>query len=183
VNIRSGIILIIIITVLYSVLSCSNSGQSNYDSTRTGKIIQQDNGTISLNLEKAVCYHNRVDPSMNTAEWSIVVSKPGRYEVWLTTATKDTMNLGYKDPVKIDLNGVRLEGKPIGNKIVRNAGNIKAPYYRADSYMGSFYIEAAGEYSIQVISEKVIANDDKHNRQNETFSTMLVSVMLTPLSR
>ncbi|HRR16675.1 MAG TPA: hypothetical protein P5320_08105, partial [Bacteroidales bacterium] len=119
----------------------------------------------------------------NTAEWSIKITKPGRYGVWLVSAAKDTMNLGYRAPVTIDINGERLEVKPVGNKIVRNAGNVKSPYYRADSYAGTFYVQNPGEYNVQVISEKIIALDNRKNWQNEPVNTMLMSVMLTPMSR
>lgn len=178
-NLRTSVSLILSIPVLI-LCSCQNSSNKLQDSEGTIKVSQQNNGSISLHLDKAICYHNRFDPSLNTAEWKIVISKPGRYQVWITSAAKDTMNLGYKTPVTIDLNGDRLEVKPVGNKIIKDASNVKEPYFRADSYMGSFYIQQPGEYQIQVISEKIIAHD-RSNWQNESVNTMLMSVMLTPM--
>jgi hypothetical protein len=165
--------------------SCGNSGQ---DTSQNGlsdgeKILQQEDGSLSLSIEKAAFYRNEIDPSCNTAEWNIVVSRPGRFSVWLSSATKDTMNLSYTSPVKIDLADERLEAKPIGNKIVLNANEVKYPYYRADSYMGTFYIQEAGEYNLQVISEKVLDKDSKPELTTAEDNTKLMSVILTPMTR
>ncbi len=169
----------ILLIVLFTFFSCNDTRNSG-DGDKVMKITQQADGSISLHIENAVCYHNRVDPSLNTAEWNIVIAKPGRYQVWLTSAAKDTMNLDYREPVRIDLNGERLIVKPVGNKIVKNADNINAPYYRADSYMGSFYIEKAGEYNLQVISDKIMANQSAA-KQDPSENTLLMSIMLMPM--
>lgn len=179
---RFGWVNLFVVLSFVSLSSCSNKNKLSAESDSV-VITQRDDGTISLDVEKATCYHNRTDPSLNTAEWSIKITKPGRYGVWLVSAAKDTMNLGYRAPVTIDINGERLEVKPVGNKIVRNAGNVKSPYYRADSYAGTFYVQNPGEYNVQVISEKIIALDNRKNWQNEPVNTMLMSVMLTPMSR
>jgi hypothetical protein len=113
----------------------------------------------------------------------IIVSKPGRYKVWLTSATKDTMDLQYISTVKISLQDERLELRPVGDKIVLNANGIKYPYYRADSYMGTFYIQEPGEYNVQVISEKAVAQSDKTQGQPITDHTKMMSVFLTPMTR
>jgi hypothetical protein len=172
-----------LITGLYS---CGNSGDKIAANNSDGseKIVQQDDGTLSLTIEKASFYKNDGDPSSNTAEWNIVVSKPGRYSVWLSSATKDTMNLSYANSVKINLEDERLEAKPIGDKIVLNTKEVKYPYYRADSYMGTFYIQEAGEYNLQVISEKVGKSDDARRSAKSTEdNTKLMSVILTPMTR
>lgn len=153
-----NIIVPLIVIITFSIASCGNSGQAGPGKGKVGtdRISQQADGTISLKLEKASCYSCDTDPSNNTAEWNFVVSKPGRYGVWLSTATTDTMNLQYTSSVKINLQDERLEATPVGNKIILNATDVKYPYFRADSYMGTFYIEQPGEYSIQVINEKVV---------------------------
>jgi len=164
--------------------SCADSGSGSKKVTDSAdKITQQADGTISLKLEKASFYNCETDPSNNTAEWSFVVSKPGRYGVWLSTATKDTMNLRYASSVKINLQDERIEAKPVGDKIVLNAGDVKYPYFRADSYMGTFYIEQPGEYSIQVISEKVVPVDKNVDLSKIENTTRMMSVVLTPLTR
>lgn len=171
---------IIIAFILSISISCNNSGNSN---GKTEKITQQADGTISLRLEKASLYNCESNPANNTAEWNFIVSRPGRYGVWLSTATTDTMDLRYSSSVKISLQDERIEAKPVGNKIVLNADDVKYPYYRADSYMGTFYIEQAGEYSIQVINEKVISVDKKEDSDNSSNPTRMMSVVLTPMTR
>jgi hypothetical protein len=165
--------------------SCSNSGTKpgKEESNVIDKIKQLDDGTIDLHIEKASCYSDINNPSSNTAEWNFIVAKAGRYKVWLSSATIDTMDLQYTSSVKISLLDERLEVKPVGDKIVLNASEIKYPYYRADSYMGMFYIQEPGEYSIQVISDKVQAQSSDYSAASDTDHTKLMSVFLTPMTR
>ncbi len=67
--------------------------------------MQQPDGTISLQLDKADRYSDIQDPSENTAEWNVVVSKSGRYNVWLSSATRDTTDLNYKSKVLVSVHG------------------------------------------------------------------------------
>ena len=113
---------------------------SDKKSIAENTVLQQEDGTLALNMEKATCYNDEVNPSSNTAEWKVLVSKPGRFKVWLSSATKDTTDLRYINSVKISLLDNELEANPACDKIVRNSGEVSYPYYRADSYMGSFYI-------------------------------------------
>jgi hypothetical protein len=162
--------------------SCANSG-NNADKRgkdTSEKIKQKDDGTIDLHIEKASCFNDNTNPSGNTAEWTFIVSKPGRYKVWLSSATIDTMDLQYRSKVKISFQDEWLDVKPVRDKIVLNASDVKYPYYRADSYMGTFYIQEPGEYSIQVISDKVIAQSDNNHRTSEPDHTKLISLFLTP---
>ncbi len=163
------------------LVSCGNSGKN--DGKQSEKITQQADGTISLKLEKASLYKCESNPSNNTAEWNFVVSRPGRYGVWISTATTDTMDLRYASSVKISLQDERIEAKPVGDKIILNAKDVKYPYYRADSYMGTFYFEQPGEYSIQVINEKVVTADRKDDQEKTGNATRMMSVILTPLTR
>ncbi len=139
-----------------SLLIWSCGTKSDRNNVTENSVIQQEDGTLSLNMEKATCYNDEVNPSSNTAEWNVVVSKPGRFNVWLSSATKDTTDLSYMNSVKISLLDNQLEVDPACDKIVRNSNEVSYPYYRADSYMGSFYISEPGQYNIQVISEKVL---------------------------
>jgi hypothetical protein len=178
---RSFFKIFIVLTVSVCTFSCSNTVQDSGNSDE--KIRQLEDGTINLSLEKAARYNDKINPSGNTAEWNIIVSKPGRYKVWLTSATIDTMHLQYSTSVKISLLDERLEVQPVGDKIVLDATDVKYPYYRADSYMGTFYIQEAGEYSIQIISEKVIARSESKINSSPGDHTKLVSVFLTPVTR
>lgn len=175
---------VIIISALF-IYSCNNSGSSfSEEKTDTAEMIrQQADGTIALKLEKAICYNSDRDPSCNTAEWYFILSKPGRYNVWLSSATTDTMNLQYKNSVKINVNEERLEARPVGDKIVLDAKEVKYPWYRADSYMGSVIIQEPGEYTIQVISEKVVPQKKKQEMSETTGNTKMMSVILTPMTR
>jgi len=172
---------ITILTVSLITYSCSNA--ENTTGATVDKIHQKDDGTIELQIEKAACYNDISNPSSNTAEWSVIVSKPGRYKVWVSSATVDTMDLQYNSSVKISLQDERIDARPKRDRIVLNAREVKLPYYRADSYMGTFYIHEPGEYSIQVISEKVIAQTNNNQSTAETIHTKLVSVFLTPMTR
>jgi hypothetical protein len=162
----------------YSCNTAVKPAISNVD-----KIQQKDDGTIDLQIEKAVCYNDEINPSSNTAEWNVVVSKSGRYKVWVSSATIDTMDLQYNGTVKISIQDNRIDARPKRDKIVLNASNIKYPYYRADSYMGIVYIQDPGEYTIQVISEKVLAQTNTAQSKPELVHTRLVSVFLTPVTQ
>jgi hypothetical protein len=177
-----SVFLIALVSVMFS---CGNLNSDGTGKKRAaGEMIkQQEDGTISLNIEKAECYKNSSDPSSNTAEWYFTVSKPGRYNVWLSSATTDTMNLNYSSSVKISLLDERLDVKPVGDKIVLNTRDVRHPYYRADSYMGSFYIQDPGEYTIQVISEKVGMEALAKEEEAPASRTKLMSVILTPMTR
>lgn len=174
--------LLFALIVPFTACSDSNPGKSGKDADNQ-KILQQADGTISLDIKKASVYKSPVDPSNNTAEWDFVVSRAGRYNVWLSTATLDTMNLQYAGAVRINLLDDRLEGRPVGDKIVLDATEVKYPYYRADSYMGTFYIQEPGEYSIQVISEKAVPASEEIRVNTSDTPAKLMSVILTPKTR
>ena len=175
--------LLLVVIVLINSCGTSTADKSENSGKNDGKIKQQADGTIFLNIEQASCYKDQVNPSWNTAEWVFVVNKPGRYNVWLSSATMDTMHLQYASSVKITLLDERLDVQPVGNKIVLNSRDVKYPYYRADSYMGSFYIQEEGEYSIQVISEKALPQKDIASASSSPIHTKLMSVILTPMTR
>jgi hypothetical protein len=49
--------------------------------------------------------------------------------------------------------------------------------------MGSFYLSEPGEYKIQVISEKVIVKNTRTKKASRAYDTMMMSVILTPMTR
>lgn len=168
-----------IVTIL--VFSCGK--KSGFDKFSEGAVIQGPDGKLILDMAKAACYSDINNPSSNTAEWSFVVSKPGRFNVWLSSATKDTNDLRYFNSVKVTLLDKQLEVNPECDKVVLNSDSVSFPYFRADSYMGSFYISEPGEYSIQVISEKVLTKEAMNQVAVGQDDTKLMSVMLTPMTR
>jgi hypothetical protein len=133
-------------------------------------------------LEKAAFYRDGITPSNNTAEWDIVISKPGRFKVWIKSATKDTTDLKYANAVRISFLDDVLEVTPACDKIISNSTDVHYPYFRADSYMGSIYIAEPGEYNIQLISEKVIVEKSQQGNAALSDDTKLMSVILTPMT-
>jgi hypothetical protein len=174
------IILLIGTGLLYSCNNVNNTGDNNQVKTKN-KILQQADGTISLKVDKAECYHDMVNPSSNTAEWNVLVSKSGRFNVWLSSATKDTTDLKYKNSVLLNILDNRLEGHPGCDKIIYNSSEVDYPYFRADSFMGSLYIQDTGLYNIQIISEKIVPKDYKSDESEVGDNSKLLSVSLTPV--
>lgn len=176
-------ILIVIFALGYS---CGNSSNENVSGNRNDKKIikQKSDGTISLTLDNADCYSDMVNPYSNTAEWSVVVSKSGRYNVWLTSATKDTTSLNYKSSVLVSVQDTRVEATPACDRIVLNSSDVSYPYFRADSFMGSMYIQDTGQFNVQVISEKIRPKDYKsENETSREDLSKLISVSFTPVYR
>jgi hypothetical protein len=165
------------------LFSCNSGYRSEKDHISSNTIVQQPDGTISLKLEKADCYSDMVDPSVNTAEWNVMVSKSGRYNVWISSATKDTTDLRYKHAVLVSVQDKRLEALPECDKVIRNSSDVSYPYFRADSFMGSMFIKDPGEYSIQVISEKILPEDHKRSEKSGADISKLISVSFTPVGR
>jgi len=170
---------------IFSLNSCNKSVKSTDagNESSENRISQQADGTISLKVEKAECYHDNVNPSTNTAEWNVRVSKSGRYNVWLSSATKDTTNLKYQHSVMLSILDNRLEAHPGCDKIVQNSKDVVYPYFRADSFMGSLYIQDTGLFNIQLISEKILPENILKAQSAQTDDSRLLSVSLTPITR
>ena len=171
--------------LVFFLSSCNNMGEQKASNEKTGNntILQQEDGTISLKVDKAECYHDMTNPASNTAEWSVVVSKSGRFNVWLSSATKDTTNLQYQNKVMLSILDNRLEVRPGCDKIVHNSTDVAYPYFRADSFVGSLYIQDTGLYNIQVISEKILPKSSKKEGSSDADNTKLLSVFFTPATR
>lgn len=182
--VRSIFVLLIIAGATF-LSSCSNNGVQNLMNNEVVKnmVLQQDDGTISLKVDKAECYHDMVNPGANTAEWNVVVSKTGRYNVWLSSSTKDTTNLRYDNKVMLSILDNRLEAQPKCDKIILNSTDVSLPYFRADSFMGALYIQDTGLYNIQLISEKIVPKNYQNTETNGLEDSRLLSVMLTPITR
>lgn len=166
--------------IFITAISCNNSKES---ASLDGKISAQKDGSFLLKLDDAACYNDVANPSGNTAEWTFQVPAAGRYKVWLSSATTDTINLGYSGSVKISLLDNHIEKVPEWDTIFRNSNEVSYPYFRTDSYMGSFYFPEPGEYNIQVISEKVIARESGSATYSQSDNTKLMSLMLVPMTR
>jgi hypothetical protein len=165
--------------------SCKNSGDQKEPKMKVveNKILQQSDGTISLKVEKADCYRDMVNPSSNTAEWNVLVSKSGRFNVWLSSATKDTTDLKYNNSVLLSILDNRIEAHPVCDKIIRNSSDVAYPYFRADSFLGSLYIQDTGLFNIQIISDKIIPKDINKGSSGDVESSKILSVFLTPITQ
>jgi hypothetical protein len=146
------------------------------------KVLQQKDGSISLKIEKAECYSDKENPSGNTAEWNVFVSKSGRFDVWLSSATKDTTDLKYENSVMLSILDNRLEARPACDNVILNSSDVSYPYFRADSFIGSVFIQDTGSYNIQLISEKILPKNSVVGPA-DTDVTKLLSVSLTPALR
>jgi hypothetical protein len=176
---------LLILTGILLFYSCKNSGEQKETKNKIvqNKILQQSDGTISLKVDKADCYQDMLNPSSNTAEWNVVVSKSGRFNVWLSSATKDTTDLKYNNSVMLSILDNRIEARPACDKIIHNSSDVTYPYFRADSFLGSLYIQDTGLYNIQIISEKIVPKDIKKAESSGSDNSKLLSVFLTPITR
>jgi hypothetical protein len=176
---------LLILLGIFILSSCSSTGGKKEVKNKIvlNKILQQSDGTISLKVEKADCYQDAVDPASNTAEWNMVVSRSGRFNVWLSSATKDTTDLKYTNSVKLSILDNRIEARPSCDKIILNSSDVTFPYFRADSFLGSLYIQDTGMYNVQIISEKIIPKDNRKETAEESDNSKLLSVFLTPITR
>jgi hypothetical protein len=177
-----GLLILMAGVLLYS---CSDAGvrKETKNQIVKNKILQQNDGTISLKVDKADCYQDVVNPSSNTAEWNVRVSKSGRFNVWLSSATKDTTDLKYNNSVLLSILDNRIEAHPACDKIIRNSNEVSYPYFRADSFLGSLYIQDTGLFNIQIISDKIIPKDNNKVSSGDFESSKILSVFLTPATR
>ena len=162
------------------ILIVATGCRENNGSTETiaNEIVQEKSGEIHLNLKDAYLLHDEKNPSDTTDEWHFHLLTKGRYEVWLSSLTCDTMNLTYEEPVIIHIGDKRLQGQPVGNEIVLNDKSVEEPYFRADSRLGSILIENEGHYNLQVVSEKVLPSPKKEGPNQAR--TILNQVILKP---
>lgn len=165
-----------------ALLYSCNSGEQKMSKNNTvqNRILQQKDGTISLKVDNAACYRDNLDPSSNTAEWNVVVSKSGRFNVWLSSATKDTTDRLYQNSVMFSFQDNTIEARPTCDKIIHNSSDVSYPYFRADSFLGSLYIQDTGMYNVQIISDKILPKEDKADGSSSGINTKMLSVVLTP---
>ncbi len=168
--------------VSVSLWNCGHQSDKKTITNEDKLTTQQLDGTISLRLANADYYKDVTDPSNNTAEWKVVISKTGEYKVWLSSATKDTINLNYSTTVKVNLPDSQLSVVPVCDKIIHNSQEVSSPYFRADSFMGSFYVAEPGEYNIQIINEKVIPEESADQISSYSDNSRMMAVILSPMT-
>ena len=172
----------VIVLILVLASSCGNRNNDTFSEQSTSYITQQEDGTIILDLEKAYLLEDSLHPDMNTVEWSFRIKSKGRYELWLCSYTKDTMDLKYEEPVFINFQDKRIKAESIiGNEIVLDTPGLGNMYFRADSKLGSVYIENPGDYDIQLVGSKVRPFETT-SLSNSSRHTELRSLILKPIT-
>lgn len=161
---------------------CGNRKADDFNKQAVPEISEQEDGSIVLDLEKAYLLQDSLHPDMNTAEWSFRVESKGRYELWLSSFTRDTMDLHYEVPVIVNFQQKRIRAKPVGNEIILDTPGTGRDYYRADSRLGSLYIDSPGDYSIQIVSAKVRPCEDLSGHKGSSRHTELRSLILKPMT-
>lgn len=164
-----GIVLVMVLTIV----SCK-------DNKGTDVRISGHDGGVTLFIENADLMQVDSNPAYNTAEWSFKVDKPGRFDVWLSSITSDTSRLLYADNVTITAGDTRIEKVPVGDEIVTDDKNVRSPWFRADSHMGSVFFSEAGEYQIQVISDRVMPHSSDASKVNIDEHTLINSLIFKP---
>lgn len=167
--------------VLFLASCGKNPGSGNGIEAKEDAVMQESDGSISLKIEKASFYNDVNDPSNNTAEWSVLLKKPGRFDVWLASATVDTMNLNYSKAVQLSIREKRLEVMPSCDKVVQDSLIVSYPYFRADSFLGSLYLQDTGLVNVQVISEKILPLIAKDSIKGP--DTRMLALYLKPVLR
>lgn len=171
----------LVVICLAMTMSCKHSTTSKEESTAANECAKQcgEEG-VMLKIEDADLVQDTTHPESNTAEWSFSVDKVGRYEVWLSSITCDTMNLGFDTAVTITAGDSRLQKMPIGDDIITD-NNVQSPWFRADSQMGTIFFGKPGEYLVQVISEKVTKGTVDSTVDSAPSKTLIKSVILKPV--
>lgn len=170
---------LLVLACMTMVMSCKNtSGIKERDmasAENTGKPV---GGEFMLKIEDADLVQDASHPESNTAEWSFSVDRAGRYEVWLSSITCDTMHLGFDTAVTITAGDARLYKMPVGDNIIIDT-NMPSPWYRADSQMGTIFFGKPGDYLVQVISEKVVSPTEDSTAKPG--ATLIKSLILKPV--
>lgn len=175
----AGVFVLLLITGL---TSCKHDGtrESAVNKGGSDKAAVNDGG-VTLRIEDAGLIQVDSNPQYNTAEWEFTVKKPGRYDVWLSSLTCDTLNLQFADNVTITAGDTRITKKPVGDEIITDDKSVKGPWYRADSHMGSIFFSAPGEYQVQVISDKVLPHSSDLSKVSIDNHTLINSLILKPM--
>jgi len=171
-----GFVLIIAMT------ACKDNGEMKKESKNAKAENTDGNASgVTLLIKDAALIQVDSNPQYNTAEWHFKVDKAGRYDVWLSSLTCDTSHLKFEENVIITAGDSRLDKRPVGDEIVTGDNTVKAPWYRADSHMGSIFFSKPGEYQVQVISDRV----ERHTADLSDLSvdkhTLINSLILKPM--
>ena len=164
--------------LLGGILAGCGNAPNNKIGLDNNRIVQHENGTLLLSIDDANCYSDNTNPIANTAEWNAFIVKSGRYDIWLASATRDTMSLNFRNSVHLNFNDIYIDANPSCDHIIVNAENIPDSYFMANSYIGTVYIQDTGAIDVQFISEQILPKSE-HNYVDSRF----VSLCFKPESR
>lgn len=171
----------VVFIIILSLVSCKdNKGTDGSKPVGSDDRISGRDGGVTLLIENADLMEVDSNPQYNTAEWSFEVKKPGRYDVWLSSITCDTSHLLYADNVTITAGDTRIEKMPVGDEIITDDKSVRSPWFRADSHMGSVFFSEAGEYQIQVISDRVLPHSSDVSKVDTDKHTLINSLIFKP---
>lgn len=177
----SGAVIALAVAAFFGLTSCSSDNNHN---GMAGKGMNESAGVngegIVLSIAQAELIEVDNKPQYNTAEWLFTVEKPGRYDVWLSSLTVDTAQLKFGEDVIITAGETKLEKLPVSDRVVTDDKNIREPWFRADSHMGSVFFSKPGEYQIQVISDRVGPYTSDLSQLSVAEHTLINSVILKP---
>lgn len=172
------------LVIVFPMTSCNDSGGAGKESknAKSENLTVKSEGVI-LRISDAALIQVDSNPEYNTAEWHFTVNKAGRYDVWLSSLTRDTTFLNFGDSVVITAGDTRLTGRPVSDEIVTDDSSVKEPWYRADSHMGSIFFKEPGEYQVQVISDRVRNITSELSDLSLDKETLINSLILKPTVR
>lgn len=179
-KVKSGVAAVLVVAAFAGLTACNhdnNNGQAG-NGRKDGTDVRVE--SIVLSIAEAELIEVDDKPQYNTAEWMFTVEKPGRYDVWLSSLTVDTMQLRFGDDVIITAGETKLEKKPVSDRVVTEDQSIKEPWFRADTHMGSIFFSKPGEYQVQVISDRVGPYTSDLSQINTAEHTLISSVILKP---
>ena len=164
-----------------SLASCNQGSSNSSQDKQTRNDATASKAGIELRIEEAELIQVDDRPQYNTAEWLFKVDKAGRYDVWLSSLTVDTIQLHFEDSVIITAGETTLEKRPVGDEIVTEDKSVQGPWFRADSHMGSIFFPKAGEYQVQVISDRVVPHTSDLSQLSSDKRTLINSLILKPM--
>ncbi len=172
------------LVIVFPMTACNNTGGEVKESKKS----RSENSDVpaegvTLLISDAALIQVDSNPEYNTAEWHFKVNKAGRYDVWLSSLTRDTTFLNFGDSVVITAGDTRLTGRPVSDEIVTDDSSVEEPWYRADSHMGSIFFREPGEYQVQVISDRVRKYTSDLSDLSVDKETLINSLILKPTVR
>jgi hypothetical protein len=88
--------------------------------------------------------------------------------------------LALQNSVRLSIQDNRLEAVPTVNRVIHKSTEVSEPYFQADSYMGTLYIQDTGVYNVQVISDRILPDKKVGQGSEPDAVTKILAVSLTP---